>query len=110
MVKLSNYKVEVYIPEEYVETLREGLNNAGACRIGNYDHCISVSKVRGFWRPLKGANPFSGSLGEISEGEEAKVEFICPEGSLEQVVKTILRIHPYETPVYYVIPIIDAGG
>ena len=27
---------------------------------GNYDNVISITNVRGYWRPLEGSNPFIG--------------------------------------------------
>ncbi|TYB84453.1 MAG: cytochrome C biogenesis protein, partial [Kosmotoga sp.] len=40
-------KFEIFIPAEYVETLRNKVNDAGACRLGKYDNCISFSLVEG---------------------------------------------------------------
>ena len=37
--------------------------------IGNYDHCASVLPAAGYCRPLAGANPYEGRVGEISAGE-----------------------------------------
>ena len=74
---------------------------------GNYDNCMTVSKVIGSWRPLEGANPFEGSIGEICTAEEIKVEFCCKRDIVKAVVETIKRVHPYEVPVINIIPIVD---
>lgn len=100
-------KIEVYIPEEYVVRLREELNKANACKIGNYDNTISFSKVKGYWRPLEGSNPFNGEIGSICEGEECKVEFRCKKEYIRNAIKVIKEIHPYEEPVYNIIPVIN---
>ena len=42
---VKEVKLKFY-PKEYVEALREELNKANACRVGNYDNCISVSKLK----------------------------------------------------------------
>ncbi|WP_010234695.1 divalent cation tolerance protein CutA [Clostridium arbusti] len=98
------FKVETFIPEEYVEKLRESLNDIGALTIGgNYDNCMCVSKVMGYWRPLDGANPFKGEEGKICRAEECKVEFSCRSEIVEKAVNTIKSIHPYETPVINVL-------
>lgn len=104
-----NYaKMETFIPEEYVYALREELNKAGALTTDDcYDYCMAVSKVKGSWRPLEGTNPFKGSIGEIYESSEAKVEFTCRTGSLKAAAMAIKRVHPYEKPVINVIPLLE---
>lgn len=68
-------KIEVYIPEEYRDKLREALNNIGVLGVGNYDNVMSVTKVMGYWRPLKNANPFDGEINKLSKASEDKIEF-----------------------------------
>ncbi|NEZ47012.1 cytochrome C biogenesis protein [Clostridium niameyense] len=102
------FKIETFIPEEYLKVLRENLNSIGALTIGgNYDSCMTISKVKGSWRPLNGANPFEGSIGRLSIEEEVKAEFCCKKILLKEVLKTIKNIHPYEEPVINIIPILD---
>ena len=38
---IKEVKIEIYIPEEYIEEIRNALTLAGACRAGNYDHVLS---------------------------------------------------------------------
>ena len=105
---ISVVKIETFIPEEYVDKLREALNKIGALSIGgNYDNCMAVSKVKGHWRPLKGANPFEGEVGELSCEEECKVEFCCLIEVAKQAVETTKKVHPYEVPVINVIQLIN---
>ncbi|MHC6179239.1 divalent cation tolerance protein CutA [Clostridium sp. JNZ X4-2] len=105
-MKYEVFKVETFIPENYVDTLREGLNLIGALSIGgNYDNCMAVSKVTGYWRPLKGADPFLGNVGEVSRETECKVEFCCKSDFIKKAMRTIREIHPYEEPVINVIPL-----
>lgn len=100
-------KIETFIPEDYVNKLREELNNIGALTIdGCYDYCMSVSRVMGFWRPLEGADPFMGQIGEICAAEEAKAEFTCKREKYKEAVNTIRKVHPYEKPVINVIPLL----
>ncbi|BAC12296.1 hypothetical conserved protein [Oceanobacillus iheyensis HTE831] len=99
-------KVEVYLPEEYIETMRNELNDHGFLTVGNYDHVISYSRVKGFWRPLEFASSFDGEKGKISHGTECKMEFSCMRDQVEQVRKIIIDNHPYEEPIIYFIPIL----
>jgi hypothetical protein len=99
-------KIEILVPCGYVVPLREALHLVGAGRVGNYDHCLSVAQVTGFWRPLAGAQPYDGVAGAISEGAECKMELRCPRALIAEAVRAIRRIHPYEEPVINVIPLL----
>jgi len=56
-------KIEVLLPEEYIEKVRDQLNDIGVLTVGNYDNFISYSHVSGYWRPLEEATPFHGTKG-----------------------------------------------
>ncbi len=107
MVEIAMFKIEISIPEGHVEKLRKALNEAGACRVGNYDNCMSVRKTRGYWRPLEGASPFLGTVGELSEGEEVQVEVRCSREHVKEALKAARMVHPYEEPVISVIPLFN---
>lgn len=100
-------KIEVYIPEEYRDKLREALNNIGVLGVGNYDNVMSVTKVTGYWRPLKNANPFDGEINKLSEASEDKIEFDTDIKNVENAIKVIKKVHPYEEPVINIIPLIN---
>lgn len=107
-MEFNFFKVETFIPEEYLKNLRKSLNGIGALTIGgNYDNCMAVSKVTGSWRPLQGADPFKGEVGKICYAEECKVEFCCGKEVLIKTVDTIKEVHPYEVPIINVIPILN---
>lgn len=99
-------KLEIYIPETHLKTLQTALQKADAGHIGNYDSCMSVSRVTGMWRTLDGADPYIGNPGEISEEEELKVEVRISSGKLKETIHAIKEVHPYEEPVIHVIPLI----
>lgn len=105
--KKKHVKLEVFVPEAYVDRLRERLNEVGAGRIGSYDHCLSVTTVEGYWRPLDGANPFDGEIGVVSQGEERKIEINCPEEKVEAALKVIRENHPYERPLINIIKLLN---
>jgi hypothetical protein len=108
-MEFSIFKVETFIPEEYVKKLRKSLNDIGALTIGgDYDNCMSICKVIGFWRPLKGAQPFEGEIDELCEAEECKVEFCCRREIVKEAVDVIKKVHPYEIPVINISPILSA--
>lgn len=104
-MEFKEVKIEIYVPEEYVVKLRTELTKINACKVGNYDNVISVTNVKGYWRPLKGSNPFNGKLGKVCEGEECKIELRCKREYVKSAVKVIKEIHPYEEPLINIIPI-----
>lgn len=97
----------MYIPEEYRDKLREALNDIGVLGVGNYDNVMSVTKVTGYWRPLKNANPFDGEINKLSKASEDKIEFATDINNVENAVKVIKEVHPYEEPVINIIPLIN---
>jgi len=100
-------KLEIFIPEEYLDALGEALYQAGAGRIGNYDHCKSITRVEGTWRPLEQAQPFMGETGKISRAAELKVEVNCASERVAETLEAIRKVHPYEEPVINVLPLLN---
>ena len=95
------FKIEVYVPEEYCDTLKSAMFNAGAGKLGNYDCCAWQSSTgTGQFRPLKGSSPFLGKTDRIEKVEEIKIELICKEDVIENVITAIKKHHPYETPAF----------
>lgn len=47
-------KLEIFLPPSHLEVLQKALQEVDAGHIGNYDSCMSVSPVTGYWRPLDG--------------------------------------------------------
>lgn len=107
MMHVPHVKIELFIPEQFVETLRDELNVINVGHIGNYDHCISITHVRGYWRPLAGAVPYQGEIGKINEGTECKVEVNCRQEYVAEAIKVIRRIHPYDEPLINIIPLVN---
>jgi hypothetical protein len=107
MTQFSYAKLEIFIPEEYVDSLRDALNSVGVGRIGNYDHCIAVSRVQGYWRPLPGAEPYQGEIGEVESGEECKVEVSCRFENLDAALQVIGQVHPYDKPLINILPLLN---
>lgn len=108
-MEFKYFKLEIFIPETHLKQLQLALQKVDAGHIGNYDSCLSYSRVMGTWRPLEGTNPYIGSFGEISEEPEIKVEVCCKAERLLETKVAIKEVHPYEEPVINVIPLFDVG-
>ena len=100
------YKLEIFIPETHFKQLQKALQDADAGHIGNYDSCLSYSKVTGVWRPLENTSPYIGQFNEISEEPELKVEVTIKSQNLEKTVAAIKAVHPYEEPVINILPLL----
>jgi len=105
MENFTDVKLEIFVPQEYALKVRDELAKIGVGQIGAYDHCVAISPVQGFYRPLPGANPFDGEIGKISEAVEYKVEVNCRRELVNEAIKIIRRVHPYEEPLVNVIPL-----
>lgn len=103
------FKLEIFIPETHFADLRKALQSVDAGHIGNYDCCLSYSKVTGMWRPLPGTDPFIGDEGKISEEEELKVEVTVDGMRLDETIAAVKAVHPYEEPVINVIELYRTG-
>ena len=104
--QIKYVKLEIFIPESHLPQLRQVLRSVGAGQIGSYDSCLAYSRVTGSWRPLVGASPYEGTIGELCEAPELKVELRVYANRAEETLAAIRAIHPYETPEIFVIPLL----
>lgn len=105
MDNFTSVKLEIFVPQDHALTLRDELAKIGVGVMGNYDHCVALTPIRGFFRPMKGANPFEGEVGTISEVAEYKLEVNCKSDLVSEALKLIRRVHPYEEPLVNIIPL-----
>jgi hypothetical protein len=96
------FKLCFFIPETHAEQVKNALFNKGAGRIGQYDHCSWQVLGEGQFRPLKGSQPFLGKENQVEKVVEYKVEMVCEDDVIEEVVKELRKTHPYEEPAYEV--------
>ena len=68
------YKFVVFVGGDALERVKRVLFEAGGGQIGRYDSCCFVSKGVGQFRPLTGSRPYLGSVGEVQEEEEFRLE------------------------------------
>jgi hypothetical protein len=91
---------DIYTPAEKADEFLERLYEIGAGKIGNYEKCAYSLNGTGSFMPLEDANPYSGRAYHMEHTREIKFEMVCPAGSLNELIDTINRYHPYEAPVY----------
>jgi len=95
----SYYKVQTYVPESQVQTLKDALNAVITPIFSGYDYVFATYKVDGNWRPLAGSQAYQGQIGHIEHATEIKLEFTILETDLKIVFATLKKNHPYEKPV-----------
>ncbi len=108
-------KVGVYVPLADRERVFDALAAAGAGAIGAYDRCGWWTTGTGTFRPLDGAAPVTGSVGQQEEVTEARLEMVLPHRLRAAVVAALRVAHPYEEPAFDLVelmpfPAVTAGA
>ncbi len=103
------FKLIYYVPESHLELTKNAVFDAGAGGIGNYEHCAWQVLGTGQFKPVKGANPFIGQVGELEQVVEWRVETIVPEDQASKVAKALKVSHPYEEPAFEFIQMVDVN-
>ncbi|MGC9385424.1 MAG: NGG1p interacting factor NIF3 [Hydrogenovibrio sp.] len=101
------YKLCFFVPEDFVEDVKQAVFAAGAGRIGNYEQCCWQVKGQGQFKPLPGSQPFLGRQNELERVNEYRVEMVMQENLATEVIQALKRAHPYEAPAYEVMALID---
>jgi dinuclear metal center YbgI/SA1388 family protein len=96
-------KLVTWIPEEYLESVREAVFNAGAGVIGGYDECSFSVTGTGSYRGGENTNPFAGDRGELHFEKEVRFETVIPTHLKNNVIKALTDAHPYEEVAYDII-------
>jgi dinuclear metal center YbgI/SA1388 family protein len=100
-------KLIFFAPEADADRVFDAVAAAGAGHIGAYDRCGWRTSGTGTFRPLAGANPTIGAVGDIEEVAEARVESVVPRRLRAQVIEAFRAAHPYEEPAFDVVELAD---
>lgn len=103
-------KLTVFVPSDAAAPVRAAIGEAGAGRVGDYELASFTSAPGlGRFRPLAGANPMVGTVGELETVEEVRVEVVLDRSVRADVVRAMLAAHPYEEPAYDLTELVDSG-
>ena len=94
------YKLVFFVPDSHLEQVKAAVFAAGAGRIGNYDQCCWQILGQGQFRPLSGANPYLGQRNRLEVLPEYRVEMVCSDELIHNVVRALRAAHPYEQPAF----------
>jgi dinuclear metal center YbgI/SA1388 family protein len=103
------FKLATFVPVEAVDSVRDAIAEAGGGVIGKYDHCSFQSPGAGTFKPMAGAQPYSGVVGELASEPELRLEMLVPEDRLHDAISEMLAAHPYEEVAYDVYPLWNRG-
>lgn len=99
-------KLVTFVPPDHADSVREALGEAGAGRIGRYDHCAFTAPGTGHFRPGEGTDPFIGEAGgSIESTNEIRIEAEVARWNLSPVLSALIEAHPYDEPAHDVIPV-----
>lgn len=101
------YTIVVYTPVSNADAVRAALAEAGGGAAGAYDFCSFTSVGEGRFRPLEGAHPTIGRIGELTTVPEARIEAVVPAEALQRVVRAVRAAHSYEEPAIHVSQVMD---
>lgn len=94
------HKLVFYVPESHVEAVKSAVFSAGGGRMGNYDSCAWQTLGEGQFRPLPGSDPFIGEANRLERVPEFRVEVVCDDDVVAQVLAALREAHPYEEPAF----------
>jgi dinuclear metal center YbgI/SA1388 family protein len=103
-------KLGVMVPAEHAAAVRDALADVGAGRVGAYDRASFSAAGEGRFRPLDGARPSVGRVGEVEVVPEVRVEVLLPRSLRAAAVASLRAVHPYEEPAYDVVELAAAPG
>ena len=92
-----------YVPSANTDRVLAALFTAGAGALGDYRECAFVTAGTGQFRPLPGAVPAVGAVGELEHVAENRVEVVLPRRLRRPVVAALRAAHPYEEPAFHVL-------
>lgn len=97
------YYISFYAPVDHADKVKQAMFQAGAGRIGEYQHCAWQTLGQGQFMPLEGSNAFIGEKNNLETLQELKVEMVVSDEHIRTVIQALKSAHPYETPAYQVM-------
>lgn len=100
-------KIVITVPKSHADIVRQALGDAGAGIVGNYSHCSFTDIGTGRFKPLKGAHPAIGRVGNFEEVTEERIECTCDRKNAKKVITATRKVHPYEEPTFDIYPMLS---
>lgn len=95
------YYIIFYVPESHLEEVKEAMFAKGAGQYEKYRRCSWQTAGTGQFEPMEESKPVIGERGKLERVDEFRVEMICRDEILREVLDQLVRVHPYEEVAYY---------
>jgi dinuclear metal center YbgI/SA1388 family protein len=102
------FKVVTFVPFAQLEKVASAMFAAGAGRIGDYEQCSYRLRGEGTFFGTEGTNPQVGRKGHLERVAETRIEMVCDDRCLPEVIAALRRSHPYEEPAFDIYPLTPA--
>ena len=99
------YRIVTFVPKRDLEALVKAVCDSGFLDYGHYGDVLWFSSEgTGQFKPLSGANPAIGSVGQRERVAENRIEFsiVKDEAKLDELLKVVTTAHPYEEPAIHI--------
>jgi dinuclear metal center YbgI/SA1388 family protein len=104
-LKSNQYKLSVFIPEDFSEKAAEAIFAAGGGILGEYSNCSFRTRGNGTFNGSKNSTPAKGNKEEYTITDEVKLEVLVDRWKLKKVLYELRKVHPYEEMAYDVVPL-----
>jgi dinuclear metal center YbgI/SA1388 family protein len=101
-------KLTVFVPLTHHDTLMNALLPF-SWQSGKYADCSFTTSGQGTFKPLAGASPYLGKVGEREGVEESRFELLISKADLQPALKSLRKAHPYEEPAFDITPLLNEG-
>ncbi|MEO8190005.1 MAG: hypothetical protein ABI682_06655 [Acidobacteriota bacterium] len=100
------YRVTTFVPPEKVDAVIKSIVAVDPLGHGHYDRvCWRSSGGVEQFRPLEGADPTYGKIGEVAHSSTVRLEFVLPLNpeTLRRVLELgLFPAHPWEEPAVFI--------
>ncbi len=107
---IQKHKIVVFVPDADLAKVSDAMFAAGAGVIGQYSQCSFRLPGTGTFFGSDATNPTVGQKGRREEVSEWRLEVVCPDSCLNEVLQTMRKAHSYEEPAYDVYPLKPVRG
>jgi dinuclear metal center YbgI/SA1388 family protein len=104
------FKVVVFVPDSDLGKVSNAMFAAGAGVIGQYEQCSFRLAGTGTFFGTDSTNPTVGVKGRREDVNEWRLEVVCPDAALGNVLKAMRNAHSYEEPAFDVYPLQPLPG
>jgi len=101
-------KLIVFVPRSHHDVVLNALLPF-SWLAGKYADCSFTTSGQGTFRPLDGAAPYIGKVGERESVEESRLELLIRKADLQAALKSLRKAHPYEEPAFDMVPLFNEG-